>query len=162
MEDKKDLNLNTDNELKVYELGYSLLPILAEENLGEEVSKIKNIIEKNGGLFIGEEGMPKTVRLSYEMSKVIDNKKNVFNTAYFGWVKFEAETSSIKNIEEELKSLKNVLRFILIKSVRESKMISPKISSRLSTKTPKVENQKAEGPISEVEVDQAIEELVLE
>ena len=96
------------------------------ENLEKEIAGIKSVIEGNGGLFIGEEGTPKIMKLSYEMIKVTHNKKNKFDTSYFGWMKFEAGAESILKIEEGIKKLDNILRFILIKTVRESKIITAK------------------------------------
>jgi len=154
------------DELQVYELGYHLLSTLPEEGLGAEVGNIKSVIETGGGLFIGEEGLPKTTRLAYEMTKVINNKKINFDTAYFGWVRFEANPESIVEINNELKKIEEILRFLLIKSVRESKMISRKPSSlSRPPQVPKItkpEGEKEAGPISEVEVDKAIEELIVE
>lgn len=161
MADTKE-NETLGNELQIYELGFHILPIVPEEGLEKEVSSIKAIIEKNGGLFIGEEGSPKLIKLAYSMSKVLKNKRTVFDTAYFGWFKFEANPSSILKVEENLKKVENILRFLLIKSVRESKMVSKRPMFGVASTTPKAEDPKKNEEISEEQVDQAIEELVLE
>ena len=161
---EKTENLSISEELQVYELGYHLLPILVEENLDQEVLKIKAVIEKNGGLFIGEEGIPKSIKLAYGMNKIIGNQKKIFDTAYFGWIKFEANSESIEQMKKEVEKLDNILRSLLIKSVRESKMImarKPGFAAKTFTKDVKVA-EAAKGPISEEQVDQAIEELVVE
>ncbi|HJN62834.1 MAG TPA: 30S ribosomal protein S6 [Candidatus Paceibacterota bacterium] len=161
----KNNELSVGDELGVYELGFHLLPIIAEENLVGEVSNIKSVIEKNGGLFIGEEGAPKSIKLAYEMSKVIGNEKKVFDTAYFGWIKFEANPGSVSKMKTELGRMENILRFLLVKSVRESKMIFRKPSMVPSISLPKEkskESSKEKEPISEVQVDKAIDELVVE
>ena len=80
-------------------------------------------------------------------------------------MKFEASAEAILKMETDLKDLDNILRFILIKSVRESKMISLKRSvlsgsTKDSGVTGAVTKKEAEEPISEVEVDKAIEELI--
>jgi len=152
------------DELQVYELGYHLLPIIAEESLEGEVSNIKSVIEKNGGLFIGEEGTPRNTKLTFSMSKVINNKKANFDNAYFGWVKFEATSDSILKMKEAFDKEQNILRFLLIKSVRESKMVSRKSNIALKPRpmTDRTKEIKEAGPISEVQVDKAIDELVVE
>jgi ribosomal protein S6 len=173
MSDEEKKVENTDNsadlaeELQIYELGFHILPIIAEEKLEGEVSAIKSVIEKNGGLFIGEECSPKIIKLAYSMSKDINNKKTDFDTAYFSWVKFEANSSSINKMEEELKLVGNILRFLLIKSVRESKMISrkPNVLSKPYNPVPvsKVSKSNKEGEVvSETQIDQAIDELIIE
>jgi ribosomal protein S6 len=152
------------DELQVYELGFHILPMVAEEKLEQEVTNIKALIEKNGGFFIGEESFPKMMDLAYSMEKAIDNKKSDFNTAYFGWVKFETNPTSIEKIKENLDLNESILRFLLIKSVRESKMISrkPTVLARPYPEKPVVKDVKKEPEelISEAQVDKAIDELV--
>jgi ribosomal protein S6 len=164
---EQDIKENNDlgDELGLYELGFHILSTISEENLASEVSNIKSIIEKNGGLFIGEEGQAKSIRLVYNMSKVINNQRKVFDTAYFGWVKFEANPDSISKMREKLSKVENILRFLLIKSVRESKMVSKKpsmmsLSYGIEKKTKEISKEKE--PISEVQVDKAIDELIVE
>jgi ribosomal protein S6 len=168
-EDKKEVKKEESSlgdELQVYELGYHLLPTISLENLDKEVLAIKSVIEKNGALFIGEEGSPKTTQLAYSMNKVIGNKKTDFDTTHFGWIKFEANPESIVKIDTNLMAIENILRFLLIKSVRESKMISrkPSIVGKIpqTAKVSKPKGKEVAEPISEKEVDKAIEELIVE
>lgn len=148
------------DELQVYELGFHLFPNIAPEFLSGEVSDIKSVIEKNGGLFIGEESLPKSIRLAYPISKKINNKKMDFDTAYFGWVKFEAAPDAGKKIKESLKEKENILRFLLLKSFRQSSMISAKKSSGVFF-SPEVKKGAGEkGELSEKQVDEAIEGLI--
>jgi ribosomal protein S6 len=164
--DKKTEESSLGDELQVYELGFHLLSTISEENLSKEVGNLKAIIEKESAFFIGEEGLPKTIKLAYEIDKVIDNKRISFDSAYFGWVKFEVNPKSIKAINKGLEKLESILRFLLIKSVRESRMVLRKpVSVVGQSEKPNISKSKSEkdaGPISEVEVDKAIEELVVE
>jgi ribosomal protein S6 len=164
--DKKTEESSLGDELQIYELGFHLLSTIPEENLSKEVGDLKAIIEKKGAFFIGEEGLPKAIKLAYEMDKVINNKKTSFDSAYFGWVKFEVNPKSIEAIKEELEELESVLRFLIIKSARESRMVLRKpVSISRSPKKPDIQKPKSEkdrSPISEVEVDKAIEELVVD
>jgi ribosomal protein S6 len=160
--EKKEEAVTLEDELTLYELGYLVLSTVKEEELEKETAQLKSVIEKNRGLFIGEEGMPKIMKLAYKMVKIIGNKKTRFDSAYFGWVKFEASADSVLKINEEVKKLENVLRFILIKTVRESKFMTQRRPMAIKSKkeTPKDE-VKEEKPISKVEVDKAIDELVI-
>jgi ribosomal protein S6 len=110
-----------ESALKVYEVGYHLLPLLAEEQLPAEVGNLKGAIESKGGLFISEE-FPKLRPLAYEISKTVEGKKHHFEQAYFGWVKFEVSPESIGEINNAFKKNTHVLRHILIETVRESTM----------------------------------------
>lgn len=106
-------------EAKVYELGYLILPSIAEDKLPESVSKIHEVITKNGGnLLDGEE--PFRQDLAYSMSKTVGASKYVVNDAYIGWQKFEAEAGQIEAIKAGIEKLDEILRFLLIKAPRET------------------------------------------
>ena len=42
-----------------------------------------------------------------------------YDTAYFGWIKFELEKSKVPELQKELKLNQDILRFILFKTVKE-------------------------------------------
>jgi hypothetical protein len=49
---------------RVYEVGYHIIPTVAEENIESIVSEIRSVIEKAGGSFIAE-GAPSLIKLAY-------------------------------------------------------------------------------------------------
>ncbi len=110
-------------EPRVYELGYHILPNVDEGNLGKEREALVAIITKFKGIVISEE-MPALIDLAYDMDKIIDNKRNIFSQAYFGWIKFELAPESIIALEKDVDALATLLRFILIKTIRENTIIS--------------------------------------
>ena len=127
--------------------------------------QIKSIVEENEGVIVSE-GMPKMTILAYDISKDIDSKKQKFNRAYFGWIKFEIEASKITLIKNKIESLQNVLRFLIIKTVRENTMHTPKIpmfKKDLSTSSgqEKGEEHTEKPKVSEAEIDKSIDELVI-
>ncbi len=105
----------------VYEVGYHIVPTVSPENLPKEVDAIKAILGKVGATIISEEG-PKMIPLAYEMLKVVGPKRDYFETAYFGWVKFEAEPAAAIELKKALDLSEKVLRFIIVKTVRENTM----------------------------------------
>lgn len=166
-------DLTQKNEIsKVYEVGYLLLPILDEDGVLKEVSKIKDIIDKNKGMFLSE-GIPQVKTLTYPMTKTISSKNQKFDTAHFGWIKFEMDSDNINSIKEELDKLENLLRFLLIKTVKESVAVNKGKVGKFSfdkektTKDEKVEDKedKKEEKVSkkdDKELDETIDELVIE
>ena len=52
---KKKIEDNTNEEvesrLDVYEVGYLLVPTIAEENVGQEVTTLKDNLSRNGTVF---------------------------------------------------------------------------------------------------------------
>ena len=155
------------DEEQIYEVGFHILSTVPEEKLQEIVSKLENSITQNGGTVISEE-FPKIRILSYEIKKRIETKISSFSKAYFGWIKFEIPRASISKIKEEIKNSQNILRFIIIKTVRENTMHTPKLPATMrsnnveETKAPKGQPMQAEKTeVSEAEIDKSIDELLV-
>lgn len=152
-----------DARLCVYEVGYLMVPTIAEENLGEEVTIFKDFFSESGVSFISDE-YPKMLELAYEMSRSIQNKKQKFSYGYFGWVKFECSTDQGKVIKEALDKNEKLIRYLMIRTVRENTMSVKrpygKPNGRIHRQTPKVAEDK--GPINEETIDKEIDALVVE
>jgi ribosomal protein S6 len=167
VEEKAD---GDSEELQVYEIGFHLLPSIPEEKLPEEVYAIKEVIEKNGGLFVSED-FPKQKVLTYKIYKKIGGQNKGFDTAYFGWIKFEINPSLISEIKSKIDSNDNLLRYLLVKTVKENTMFSPQ-SKNSTLKDESSEEEDADSgdnnsedgessePVSEEEIDKGIDKLV--
>jgi ribosomal protein S6 len=150
-------------EGRIYELGYLLVPTIEEKDTALEVGNIKGLIDNTGAVTISEE-FPKLIDLAYEMSRVIENKNNYFTTGYFGWVKFEVDPAKIAEIDAVLKRNEKVIRYMLIKTVRESTMSPKKGFTRTGDtkrRAPRKEGEEAL-PINNEEIDKQIDALVAE
>jgi ribosomal protein S6 len=162
---KKDLEEEISEEkeirLSVYEVGYLMVPTIAEENLGGEVTTFKDIFLENGATFISDE-YPKLIELAYIMSRSINNKKQKFSYGYFGWVKFECDTDKAKIIKGILDKNEKLVRFLMIKTVRENTMSVKRTYSRQDGNkrryTLKVEEVEK---INEETIDKEIDALVV-
>jgi len=157
-------NIETGGEPTVFEVGYHILPTLSDELVASEIAEIKALIEEKGGKVIGE-GEPELIDLEYEMTKVLNNTRERFQTAYFGWVKFELVEGAV-TIKEELDQRLNVLRYLLIKTIRED-IAAPtsvplhevKIDENKVIETPKKE-EKPSGIVSDSELTDSLDKLV--
>lgn len=162
----KTITEGKNKDEKIYEVGYHLLSSIAEENIPAEVEKIKDVLSKEKAVIISEE-TPKLRPLAYQIKKSFGGVYKKFDNAYFGFIKFELpEGGDIKNIDDKMKADENVLRYIVIKTVRENTMYSPKISifkgdSKIKTTT-KVPEKVAEKSASVEEIDESIEKFVKE
>jgi ribosomal protein S6 len=134
--------------LEVYELGYLILPSLPEDKLPEVVSSIKEIISKEGGKEIDSE-MPFLHPLAYSMSKEVGASKYVVNNAYIGWVKFEAPSSSVEALQDKVRKMNEVLRFLLIKAPRETTFTFAKMREAMEAKERAAAQELAESNDSE-------------
>lgn len=149
-------------ESRIYEVGYLLAPTISEEDLPREVTSLKDILEKEKATVIADE-FPKFRPLAYEMRRTISGKHEDFNNAYFGWVKFETGSASARRIEEELKRNEKVIRFLLIRTVREQTISAGRAPQRpRRTKTEAPKDAAPSAPVSETELEKSIEKLIAE
>lgn len=151
---------------RVYELAYLFVPTLEEEKSTQVFGDLKNLLETKGAQFISEE-MPRLIELTYEMSRIIENKKTWFSTAYFGWIKFELEPGMLKEIEEVLARDEQLIRYMIIKTIRENTLVSKKFPKDGVRKqvTSSDATDKPEEPVvvlTPEEIDSEIDALAIE
>jgi ribosomal protein S6 len=155
----------TAKETEIYEVGYHIMPSVPEEKLPLEVSAILSaIVSKNGGVIISSDA-PAKIELAYTMAKKVGATRHKCDEAYFGWFKFEMSPDNINALKAFLDAQDNVLRFLLIKTVRENTLVGAKLLAAEMTASDPKEEVKAEGkavksPVSEAELDKTIDELV--
>lgn len=117
---------NTESKaLKVYEIGYILLPSIPAEKVGAAVDAIKALVTKQGGNFIAEE-FPKLRPLAYTMQKQVGAVRHKVNEGYFGWVKFDVSPDAMTAIKAGMDTNNQVLRYLLITTVRENTYLGQK------------------------------------
>jgi ribosomal protein S6 len=171
MEEKEEVVVNEEeiieekdisSILNVYEVGYLMVPTIAEEGLGAEVTVFKDMLIDNGAVFISDE-YPKLLELAYEMSRSIDNKKQKFSYGYFGWVKFECSASQAKIIKDFLSKNERLIRYLMIKTVRESTMSIKRSFARADgpRRRPAYNKVEEKEVINEETIDKEIEALVV-
>lgn len=163
------MNHREHTESRVYELGYHLVPTLPEEKIPEVSGAVRGMIERISSGIIAEE-LPVFINLAYTIVKTIDHKNKRFDDAYFGFIKFEADPEGIAALEEALKADENVLRYLVVKTIRENTYLSKKFPSssvkeRVVEAAEEVPEVVAEEPVKEasaetVALDKAIDELV--
>jgi ribosomal protein S6 len=141
-----------EKETKLYEIGYLMNPGISEEQVLGEINALRNIIEKKGGVITVEE-KAKLIKLAYAIKKI---KIGKFETAYFGWIKFMAETEAIIEIKNEADRMENLVRFMII--VGNDEQAQPRAGKRTYTK--KEEKVEDKQQVNEEEVDKKIEELI--
>lgn len=134
-------------ELTVYEIGYLILPSIPEDSLPSTVAKINESIEKAGGKRLEGED-PFLHPLAYQMKKSIGARKYVVDEAYLGWVKFEAEPSSVEAIKSDLEKTEEILRFLLVKTPRETQFTFAKAQEEKARADKEREEKAAEAAVA--------------
>lgn len=147
---------------RVYEIGYLLVPTISEEDLPVIYGNLKELVASFGGEAIADE-MPKMIPLAYAMLKVVANVRNKFKTAYFGWVKFTMDSDKVLELKKKLDLDPNVIRFLILKTVKENTIATKRFASRETHRRPmikKSENNETAVPINKEEIDKEIDALV--
>lgn len=121
------------DELQVYELGYLILPSVPEDKLPQTVDSLKKIVTQADGREIDGEA-PFTHPLAYPMTKVVGSSKYVVNDAYIGWLKFETDSSKIDEIKANVEKLDEILRYLIIKTSRETGFTFASVHKELDNK----------------------------
>jgi ribosomal protein S6 len=162
---ENDESKELETELRVYEVGYLLLPYIQEADIAAEAGHIKEAIIAAGGNPFAEEN-PRLLTLAYPMYKVFSNKKTKFENAYFGWIKFDGEPKSVLKLKKTLDAEEKVLRFLITKTVRENTLVrktAPFASKPIKPAVKEVvKEDEPKEVINEEELDKTIEDLILE
>ncbi|MBI2618332.1 30S ribosomal protein S6 [Candidatus Kaiserbacteria bacterium] len=163
----QEINEEIDAESRVYELGYLITPTLAEGEIPRVTAALKALVEENGGALVSEQ-TPQHMTLAYAMYRALDGKKEKFETAYFGGIKFNIEPSAIVSLKKSLDTDVRILRYIIFKTVRENtraeiKLPQIKTERKMGiTHRPLLRKKEESAPISEEALDRSIKELMVE
>jgi ribosomal protein S6 len=151
-----------DTTERIYELGYLLVPTIAEEDVPAAFGNLKELVASLGGNPVSEE-MPKLIPLAYTMSKIVDNVRHKFNTAYFGWIKFNMTTEKVLELKKKLDLDPNLVRFLILKTVKENTIASRRfVRPDMHKRSKPKEEGGVEVPvaINKEEIDKEIDAMV--
>lgn len=156
----KEESREEGTETRIYEVGYLMVPTVPEGELAREVTVIKDILEREKAVIISEE-FPKLRPLAYTMQKRVEERYEKHTNGYFGWVKFEASPKGALGIEQAFKQNKPILRYLLVKTVREHTLTAGRLRvDRRERKKDIPQDAPVKTPVSEVELDKSIEKLI--
>jgi ribosomal protein S6 len=159
---ERENEISGEANSRVYELGYLLVPTISEEDVPVIFGNLKELVSSMGGVAISDE-MPKMIPLAYAMVKVVANVRNKFNTAYFGWAKFMMETDAVLELKKKLDLDPNLIRFLLLKTVKENTIAAKRFVRGEIHRRPRMqknENNETAIPINKEEIDKEIDALV--
>lgn len=151
---------------RVYELGYLVVPTESPDDVPAIYGNLKELITSNGGNVISDE-MPRMMGLAYTMEKVYKNVRTKYDQAYFGWVKFTAESDKLAALKKALDLDPKLIRYLIIKTVKENTIAGRRFMHRegMPHRRPMV-TKREEGTgepapeINKEEIDKEIDALV--
>jgi ribosomal protein S6 len=137
--------METQKNSRIYEVSYlvrlDVAPAIAEETVARSITAF--LTEK--AIRIISAAPLEEIDLAYEIRKDIENKKERFVEAYFGFTKFEAEPQVIKELHESLDLEKNIIRFLIVKTIEDNTVL-PRREKRQND-----EGEALEDVLSEIE-----------
>lgn len=146
----------------IYEIGFHLVPQAGEEGVKSAVEAIKSLL---GDAEIISEGYPQKMTLSYMVERPVQGKVEKYTESYFGYIKFAAPREGVQELKKSLEDMHEVMRFLLIETVREDLMAK---TTRATFSSDRLEGEtikKPAGPqeksaeVSEEELEKSIEAL---
>jgi len=160
MQDNEN-NIENSTDSRIYEVGYLLAPTIPEEKVADHYVGLKDLISSLGGNTIADE-IPRMIPLAYTIQKVVQNVRSKYDTAYFGWNKFEMDPEKVLELKKKLDLDANFVRFLLIKTVRENTVAAKKFMNRdgIRRKAPTAGENEVVAPINKEEIDKEIDAMV--
>lgn len=161
-------NTVTDPELvRLYEISYLVSPALAEDKASSALLPLKDLLAGKNVVVSAEEA-PRSRRLAYPIRTAsVGGKKQVFDSASFGWIRFEAEAETIGEAKKLLTSSSGIVRFLIVKAnATEPRVFASRPLRYEPTAAPVSEKREERGAaepkvaVSEEELDRKIDELV--
>jgi len=130
--------LESENESRIYEIGFLLVPGLSQEGeVSEEIEKLHTAIETAGGQILTE-GAPEYIDLAYPVEGSVASGQTLYREAYFGWIKFALDPASLEAFKETVNRLSTVVRYLIIKTDRENTIQFKKPKEMVRRQAPEV------------------------
>lgn len=154
-------------EIKKYELGYLLSPLIPADDLEAVVQdQIVALVIGLGGE-VTASPVPVMKNLAYPVKKDSGNKRANFKDAYFGYIHFTLNPSNITKFNESLTKVDAILRVLLIiaiKTVGKKPAITTSAKEESKVSQPSEKNTPAKPEVREgakqEEIDREIEGLL--
>ncbi len=146
----------------VFEVGFHLVPTVPEDGVAAAVEKIHGLLKDAE---IISEQFPTRMTLAYQVERSVQGKREKYTESYFGFIKFATERDAIPAFQEALRAMPQVLRYLVVHTVRED-VVNPRravfTSSRLEGEVIQKPQAEAEvkAEVSEEELDKSIDALV--
>jgi ribosomal protein S6 len=97
-------------EPRVYELGFHLDGELSQEGAKEAYQAIKSLITSHGTLVA--EGEIEKIQLAYTISRMQPTGRRDWDTAYFGWIVYEATGEGHEAVVHAAAENSQIIRFL--------------------------------------------------
>ncbi len=150
-----DLELEENHaEPRVYELGFHIDGELTQEDSKKAYQAIKDVISANGTLVA--EGEAEKVQLAYTISRMEPSGRRDWDSAFFGWIVYEATGEGHDAIVRAAGANGSIIRFLDLRTTKEAAKHSAEIHE-FYRKAPEMPTT-VEEDAADVELDAALKE----
>lgn len=148
----------------IYEVGFHVVPTADDVEVARTVETIRGYLGAHNAEIIMEQ-FPQKIALAYAIERAVHGRREKYGHAYFGAIKFALNREHIAGLEALLRGSKELIRYLLIETVREEPVVSRRAvfaSNRLEGETIKKPASAPEvpGEVSEEELEKSIDALV--
>ena len=161
----------TDEAFTVYEVSYLFLPSMVLDQVSIKTKNLKDMLVSLNGVIISDED-PNLIDLAYPMTKVVGTARHRVTSGYFGWVKFnlsKGDKNEIETVKKNLDADAEIIRYLIVKTVREDTLLNGKMKFQKEDKRRKEETESVLENIAPEatkesmpeEIDKSIDDLVI-
>lgn len=139
--DGAEMDLDSNHaEPRVYELGFHIDPELSQEEAKAAVQTLRDRIEAAGTIIA--EGEIEKIPLAYTVSRMETGGRRDFNSAYFGWIAYEAAGEGHDAVVNAARDSR-VVRFLDVRTTKEAAQHAAEMHE-FYRRVPQTEEQSAE------------------
>lgn len=154
--ERDEMELDADTaELRVYELGFHIDPELPQEEVKKTYQAVRETISKAGTIVA--EGEPQNVQLAYTISRGETTGRRDFNSAYFAWIAYEADTEAHGAVVEAATAETRIIRFIDLRTTKEAAQHAAEMQE-IFLKAAQEQAVEEEEQVADAELDAALKE----
>lgn len=114
-------------ENRTYELGYLLVPTITEEKVVDSITALAKIITDAQGT-VHSQSDAQYIDLAYTITVDHVGKKEKWDSAYFGSMKFTIEPEHIAAVQKALDANMELVRYLLIKTSLDNMIVFKKLA----------------------------------
>lgn len=140
------------SEVRVYELGFHLDPELPQEEVKKTYQAVRDHIASVGTVVA--EGEPTRVPLSYTISRSENAGRRDFDSAYFCWIAYEADSTAHESIATMAREESRIIRHIDLRTEKEAALHAAEMHELFA----KAALEPVQDEASDVELDAALKD----
>lgn len=142
-----------NNETRVYELGFHIDPELPQEEVKKTYQKLREAAQN-----LVSEGEPQKIPLAYTISqKVQGGGRRDFDSAYFAWIAYEADTKEHEAVLEAVQAESRVIRFIDLRTEKDAAIHAAEVHE-IYARMGEAQQGEPETDATDAELDAALKE----